>query len=554
MSQDKFDPIKSGAGKPGPDASTDAQKRPYATLDLKATEVAAAKMTGDQPEAATNAAGGTKPGDGLGMKSSGAAAGSASTTTATGSAKPTPAGGTSSGPAAPQKPATGPAPKLPPAAVMHVWVPSLVAGAAGAALTLLGLGSMGLIGGDSMSGGLPDRLAALEKSVSARPAGASPRQLVEAEARLAAVEASARDLAQAQAAFTADAKALDTRLAGQTPNATAAAERVQKLEQQLADLAAAATNDPQRGRIPALAQITTKLGDLDTQIATRAGSLRAELSQEFEKRLTTSTETMETARARLALRTQSLEQTLKSVSDDTTALRATVDGLKGDLDARFKTTAKPADLAAAVEPVTTKVAALEKNLANVVRSEQDRNATAGNILLSIELANLKRTVDRGGKYATELAAVKKVGGDKLNLAVLESAQTTGVPSLAGLTTEFRALAYTMLDAEAEPEQGSVMDRLLASAKSVVRVRKVVHAQDDKSTEAIVARMEEGLKEGRLGDVLDQSKKLNEKPLAVAAPWLKKIEARYAIETAVADLEQSLKTALAGSADAKKGAN
>jgi hypothetical protein len=234
-------------------------------------------------------------------------------------------------------------------------------------------------------------------------------------------------------------------------------------------------------------------------------------------------------------------------------LRGTVDSLKGDLDTRFRATAKPADVAAAIEPVTSKIVGLEKNLANVVRSEQDRNATAGNILLSIELGNLKRAIDRGGRYAPELAAVKKVGGDKLNLAVLESAQTSGVPSLAALTTEFRALAYTMLDAEADPDQGSVMDRLLASAKSVVRVRKVQHSADDKSTEATVGRMEGLLKEARLADVLDESKKLGDKPLTVAAPWLKKIEARNAIETALTDLDQSLKNALAGSAQVQKGA-
>ena len=152
----------------------------------------------------------------------------------------------------------------------------------------------------------------------------------------------------------------------------AAMERLQKLEQQLGELSAAAINDPQRGRIPALAQITTRLGDLDTQLTTRSASLKAELSQELEKRLATSAETAETSRARLAQRTQSLEQTVKSVSDDTTALRTSVDGLKTDLEARFKSAAKPADVAAAVEPVTTKMAGLEKNLANVVRSEQDR--------------------------------------------------------------------------------------------------------------------------------------------------------------------------------------
>ena len=550
MSQDNDDKSKS-SGSPGaaPPLSqpADPAKRPYATIDLKAIELPGAK--GGVPPAST-----AKP----------AAPPSGSTTaapktSATSTAQPAAASATTKPAAAASGPtvAKSLAASTPPAAVSS-WLPSLIAGSAGAALTLLGLGSMGLIGGDQSATELSGRMATLEKSIAASGAPAAvTRQLASAEARLAAIETSTRDLATNHAALSADAKALDTRLTAQTPATTAAAtavDKVQKLEQQLADLAAAASSDPQRGRIPALAQITTKLGDLDTQIATRASTLKAELNQELEKRLATSAETAETARARLAQRTQNIEQTLKSLGDDSTALRSTVDGMKSDLDTRFKATTKPADVVAAIEPVTSKVDGLAKDLAGVVRSEQDRNATAGNILLSIELANLKRALDRGGNYSAELAAVKKAGGSKLNLAVLESAQSSGIPSQAALTKEFSSLAYTMLDAETEPADGTVLERMLAGAKSVVRVRKVVHSDDDKGTEATIGRMETFLKDGRLGEVLDESKKLAGKPLAVAAPWLKKIEARNTIETALASLEQNLKNALAGSVQSQKGAN
>ncbi len=563
MSQDRDDTPKGdrakpvGGGKPMQDKPGDVGKRPYATLDLKAVELpgdkasvikvasaaAASAAAAGLSDAVSNA---EKTTDAKPQVSAQAKAGAAAVA---GTVPPKSGQGTAGVQAS-----MGAAGKASPApaksAAVGSWMSSLVAGAAGAILALLGLGSLGLIGGDLASNGLAERLAALEKAASEPSAGDFSKKLTSADARFAAVEAAAKQMAEAQAALTAEAKALDARLAGQA----SAGDRVQKLEQQLKDLAAAAETDPQRGRIPALAQLTSRIGDLDTQLTTRASSLKTEISQDLEQRLAKSAETAEAARARLAQRTQSLEQTLKSVADDTSALRGTVDGLKGDLDARLRATAKPADVTAAIEPVTTKIAGLEKNLANVVRSEQDRNATAGNILLSIELGNLKRAIDRGGRYAPELAAVKKVGGDKLNLAVLEGAQASGVPSLAALTTEFRALAYTMLDAEADPDQGSVVDRLLASAKSVVRVRKVQHSADDKGTEATVGRMEGLLKEGRLADVLDLSKTLADKPLAVAAPWLKKIEARNAIETALTDLDQSLKNALAGSAQVQKGAN
>ncbi len=549
MSQEKDDKSKA-SGKPDGTIPSDPSKRPYATIDGKATEIPAVSSAGTKPSvtATVNAASSAAPA---------AAAAKPATTppTPASPAKPGPATGATARATNSQPASTAIPPKAPAQATgIAAWLPSLISGAAGAILALFGLGSLGLIGGDPNSAAMADRLAVLEKSLAAKPAADNAKQLAATDARLATIETTAKDLAAAQATLIADAKALEARAATQAPAASAAADRIQKLEQQLSDLAAAAATDPQRGRIPALADITTRLGSLDTQLTTRSATLKAELGQELEKRLSASAETAETARARLAQRTQALETTLKSVGDDTTALRTTVDGLKGDLEARFKATAKPADVAAAIEPVATKITGLEKNLAGVVRSEQDRNATAGNILLSIELTNLKRALDRGGKYTSELAAVKKVGGDKLNLAVLETAQTTGVPSLANLTTEFRSLAYTMLDAETQPADGSVLDRMLAGAKSVVRVRKVVHGADDTSTEAVIGRMEAHLKDGRLAELLDEGKKLPDKPRATASVWLDKIKARFTIETALADLEQTLKNALAGAADVKKGAN
>ena len=60
-----------------------------------------------------------------------------------------------------------------------------------------------------------------------------------------------------------------------------------------------------------------------------------------------------------------------------------------------------------------------------------------------------------------------------------------------------------IDAEAEPADSSMVDRLLSGARSIVRVRKAGHAADDTSLEAVIGRMETALKDGRLADVLAQ---------------------------------------------------
>jgi hypothetical protein len=376
------------------------------------------------------------------------------------------------------------------------------------------------------------------------------QKLAEADGRILKLEDAARALASGQVQIAAEAKYLEDKIGKD------AGQKVAKLEEQLAQMAAAAKADPTRaGYVPQLAQFTSRVGEVETALATRTAALKAELMQQMDQRFSKTGETLETTRSTLSQRTQSVEQSLKAVTDETAALRAGMDTVKLDLDKRFAAAAKPADVQSAVASVATKLTTLEQNMQGVVKSEQDRNATAGNILLSLELANLKRALDRGGKYASELAAVRTLAGPKLDLSVLEAQQNAGVPSLATLGTELAGVAHGMLDAESEPQNASITDRLLSGAKSIVRVRKVDFSATDQSTEAVIARMEQSLKEGRMADTVEESKKLAPKAItADAAKWLERIKSRAAIDTALSALDASLKTSLAGGAAPKKVAN
>ncbi|NOU06184.1 MAG: hypothetical protein HOO99_08380, partial [Hyphomicrobiaceae bacterium] len=376
MSNGNNDKSKGGS----PDAKQDG-KRPYATIELTATEVKAAtdkaasiKLDPTKPDTTKLDAAkiDTKPADTK-------PAVSASATVPPSGAKPTTSTSSPANKSAPSVTA--------PSAKSGGLFQTLVAGAAGGVLTLGGLGALGLLGDNRGSEILSTRIATIENSLKTTSTNDVAAKITATQDRLARIEDATKAATAAQAQLAAEAKSLDSKLASQQPVAQAAADRIAKLEDQLKTLGEAANSDPQRGRIPALAQITSKLGDLDTALTTRTTSLKTEVSQDVEKRLAKLSETHESDRARLAQRAQSIEQTMKSVTDETTALRQSVDTLKTDLDTRIKSTAKPADIAAAVEPVTSKIASLEKNVANVVRSESDRNATAGNVLLSIELAS-----------------------------------------------------------------------------------------------------------------------------------------------------------------------
>ena len=72
-----------------------------------------------------------------------------------------------------------------------------------------------------------------------------------------------------------------------------------------------------------------------------------------------------------------------------------------------------------------------------------------------------------------------------------------------------------------------------------------HDAADKSPEAVVARMETALKDGRLGDVIREADGLPPKSKEAVSPFLEKVTARASVEQALASLESKLKTTMSG---------
>ncbi len=406
---------------------------------------------------------------------------------------------------------------------------------------------------------IDQRLQALEK---VSPSGAAGTALADSEERLAALEKSMLTIPSLSES--------QSRLVAETKSALAAAasdagepeqlERLGKIEAQMKALAEAGANDPSSGRLAQLAALTGKVADLETSLSTQLTALRKSVAEDVEGRITAATEASESAKSgtqridrdvasvktesiRLTERLQvmktdsdRLTETLKMAQEETSALKAALDSLKSNV-------AKPADIATAVAPFTQKLAELEQNVQSVVKAEADRRSNAERIVLSLELQNLKRALDRGQKFGNELDEVQKASGGKLDLAALAKFKDQGVPALADLTRDFRSTANAAIDADTEPVQGGVVDRLLASAKSVVRVRKINHTPGDKSAEAIAGRMDVAMKEGRLADVLEEGKGFSQKAQDAARPFLDKVAARVSVDTAVASLETQLKSSL-----------
>ena len=466
----------------------------------------------------------------------------------------------------------------------------LTAGVAGGFLALLladALGpnlGLGTRTSPQVISDIQQRLTSAEKALRERAAAAvvSPAELDEKLAhvenrlaRLDDVDRRVGEVSEAQAKLAAEASSLGERVS-QSASAEVA-ERIGKLEQILSTLTAAAGTD-EPGRIPQLAAISGKLADLEATIPNQLSEQRKSVSEEIVTRLNDTAAASEAARAatlrmdrelaatkadlaRLSQRAEALratderlEQLVRTVQEEAGSLRSAVEGLQGELTSQLKTVARAQDVTAAVTPIESRIGALEQSLQAVVRSEDDRRANAERIVLALELGNLKRALDRGGSYATELSELSRIGAGKIDLAVLERYSDIGVPTLVELRQEFRPLAHAIIDAATVPTDASALDRLLIGAKSIVRVRRVEHSPDDTSIEAIVSRMEKALAEGKFAEVLDQAKQLPAKALEPAEGWLAKVEARAAVDRALASVEDQLKVSLSGQTPVEKRTN
>jgi hypothetical protein len=566
-------------------ATSTASKRPYATLDLKATEI---KITPVPDNSQSYASAATR---GYAMpktdKFEAEKTPRPAPPSAYGSDKPVAPTSTyirtekvsdmkSAAAATAAKPAASALlPKSEPVVVQKRggFFSHLTAGLIGGALALAGsewaLPQLGIDGSTSRladdTAALGQRLQALEKKPVAAEAQKPDAQL---EERLAALEKTTQKipgLAESQSRLVAETKAALASSAGESV-APEQLTRIAALEEKLKALTDAGANDPNAGRLAQLAALTGKVADLETSLATQLTALRKGVSDDVDARIASvsaSTEAAKSGTQRIdkdvasvkseavliterlqGLKTDNdrLSATLKMAQDETTALKSQVEVLR-------TSSAKPTDVTAAVTPIGDKLASLEQSVQRLTKEEGERRVSSERVLLSLELQNLKRALDGGQKYAAELSAVQKSAGGKFDLAALDKFKDQGVPVATELAREFRTVATSAIDADSEAAEGGVVDRLIAGAKAVVRVRKVDHTPDDKSAEAVVGRMEMAFKESRLSDVLGESKQLSPKALAAVQPFLDRVAARVSIDTAVGSIETQLKQSLGSALEA-----
>ncbi|MGN7957554.1 COG4223 family protein [Agrobacterium tumefaciens] len=234
-----------------------------------------------------------------------------------------------------------------------------------------------------------------------------------------------------------------------------------------------------------------------------------------------------------------LRQQLANVpAADTSALEqriATLEGAKGEAPQVDGLSEKITALESAVQAERsaqdTATAELTRRLAD---AEAKINEPRDDIEVARAIASaaLKAAIDRGGPFLTELDTLSRVTSDDPAIASLQSFAATGVPSRSELMQKFPDVANAMLSAinQPDPNQG-IMERLTESAFSLVKVRPVGNIEGE-TPEAMIARMENKLRNGDLQGAALEWNGLPDAARTVSADYKKSLDARIEVENLV----------------------
>lgn len=231
----------------------------------------------------------------------------------------------------------------------------------------------------------------------------------------------------------------------------------------------------------------------------------------------------------LAERVSALEQSVANATSAPTADAAAVEALKTQLagaeQAIQSLRAEIASNKQALEQSTTRLDEAERKL------EEPRSDVE--MARAIALSGLKTAIDRGGPFLSELDALKSVSPEDPAVAALTPLAGNGVPSRSDLVRDFNQVADEILSAINQPEAGEGWtDRLLASARSLVKVRPVGNVEGE-TPEAIVARVENKLQNGDLKGAALEWETLPEAGKQASSDFATKLKNRIEAEERVA---------------------
>jgi hypothetical protein len=377
---------------------------------------------------------------------------------------------------------------LPPAQAslpeLKSFVTHLAAGVLGGLVGVVGLAlAWGGLGGGGSSGPQPD-IAALE-------------------ARIAKLETAppASGDGEALAQLKAQVETLETGVKETSPKLADLADRVGQLETSLKAISQSASDGGSVASAAAIAQ----------QIAEAEQRLDAKLADA------------------LAANASSLQEMQSAIAE----LKAKI-GALAELGTGNGAAAGPA-LAA----LTERLARLEAAMPELAAAIGKENNGAKSAAAAIAFANLRAAVSDGRPYATELDTIGALVPSVGDLGVLPAYAEKGIPTAPDLARTFVVAKEGAQVATAPASSGSLVDTLMASAQSLVTIKRLDEPTTGQGPGAALARAKAALDQGDLAAAVKEVETLDGASREAFAAWLGQAHARLSADETLIQLESTL---------------
>jgi len=335
------------------------------------------------------------------------------------------------------------------------------------------------------------------------------------EGRLAKLEAApaASVDPEALSGLKAQIAALETSVKETSPKLDGLADRVAQLETSLKTLAETASEGGSVASAAAIAQqITEAEQRLDAKIAAALAEGKGATASAVEQ-----------------MRTEIAE------------LKAKLGALA---EAEFGTGDSP-DLEPELAALTERIAKLEASLPEIVSAIDKESAGAKSAAVAIAFANLRAAVSDGRPYAAELDTIGTLAPSVGDLGVLPAHAETGIPTVPELARSFATASDHALEAAAPAAGGSLVDNLLASAQSLVKIRRLDDAPASDGPAATLARAKTALDRGDLAAAVKDIEALDGATREAFSAWLGQARARLGADQTLTRLEGVLLVSLGG---------
>jgi len=343
---------------------------------------------------------------------------------------------------------------------------------------------------------------------------AAAPDLTPIEGRLSKLEAApppAGDVA-VLGALDARIKTLEDRKAETAPDLGDLPSRVTRLEESINALAETAKEG---GSVPDAAALDAKIGDLQQKLQGKIDSA-------------------------LAAQQAASTTDLKDVQKELEALKAKLGAL-----AEAHLAGDTSDLAPQLTTLDQRIAKLEAALPELSTAIDRSAASAKSGAAAIAFANLRNAVAPGRPYAAELAALKSLIPDPGDLGALPLHADTGIPTTAALAGILTKLAETSAAPPPAPAETSILDSMVASAKSAVSIRRIGADTTGDEPAAVLARAEAALSQGDLAASIKEVESLPAPARDAFAGWLDDAKARASANDSLSKLESTVLASLGG---------